>query len=65
MYGTSYLIGKIEIEELIAPRVNRLGDAFDLRSFMDAFSAAGVIPVTLIDCELTAGSAPETRNLKP
>ncbi len=52
-YGTSYLMGKIQIEELLAERANELGDAFTLRGFMDEFSAVGVIPVSLVRWELT------------
>ncbi len=52
-YGTSYLIGKIEIEMLIAERARQLGDQFTLKGFMDEFLAAGLIPVSLIRWELT------------
>ena len=34
-YGTSYLIGKIEIETLIAERKEQIGDAFTVKRFMD------------------------------
>jgi hypothetical protein len=52
-YGTSYVIGKIEIEQLIAERALQLGDDFTLRGFMDEFEAVGVIPVSLVRWELT------------
>jgi Bacterial protein of unknown function (DUF885) len=52
-YGTSYLIGKIQIEQLIADRAKQQGDGFTLRQFMDDFQAAGLIPVTLIRWEMT------------
>jgi hypothetical protein len=52
-YGTSYLVGKIQIEELIAERAAALGDRFTLRSFMDDFQAVGIIPVSLIRWEMT------------
>ena len=57
-YGTSYIMGKIEIEKLLAERALQLGDDFTLKGFMDEFSAAGVIPVSLIRWELT-GQADE------
>jgi hypothetical protein len=57
-YGTSYLIGKMQIERLLATRRRQLGDGFTLRRFMDAFDAAGLIPVSLIAWELT-GEPPE------
>ena len=52
-YGTSYIIGKIEIEKLMAERALELGDGFTVKSFMDELSAAGVIPVSLVHWELT------------
>ena len=52
-YGTSYLIGKIEIERLLGERARQLGDGFTLRGFMDELNGAGVIPVSLIRWELT------------
>ena len=55
-YGTSYITGKIQIEELMAERANQLGDDFTLKGFMDEFEAAGVIPVSLIRWELTGNA---------
>ena len=55
-YGTSYVIGKVQIERLLAERANQLGDAFTLKGFMDEFSAAGVIPVSLARWQLTGQS---------
>jgi uncharacterized protein (DUF885 family) len=52
-YGTSYLIGKMQIEQLIAERRRQLGSAFTLKGFMGEFDAAGLIPVSLIRWELT------------
>lgn len=52
-YGTSYLIGKIQIEALLAARRRQLGDAFTIRRFMDEFDAIGLIPVSLMTWELT------------
>jgi len=56
-YGTSYLIGKMQIEALLAARQRQLGDAFTFRQFMDEFEAVGLIPMSLITWELT-GEAP-------
>ncbi len=53
-YGTSYVTGKYLIDELIRTRAKQLGDAFTLRRFFDELNAAGVIPVSLIERELTA-----------
>lgn len=52
-YGTSYLTGKIEIEELIAERAMQLGDNFTIGRFFDEFFDAGVIPVVLARWEMT------------
>lgn len=56
-YGTTYLIGKLEIERLLAERSRQLGDSFSLGRFMDELNAAGVIPVSLIRWELTGESS--------
>jgi len=52
-YGTSYLIGKFEIDRLLAARARALGDAFTLRRFMDELDAVGLIPISLVGWELT------------
>jgi hypothetical protein len=52
-YGTSYLVGKTEIEQLMAERALQLGDDFTLKRFMDEFTAVGIIPVSLARWELT------------
>ncbi|HYN09541.1 MAG TPA: DUF885 family protein [Vicinamibacterales bacterium] len=57
-YGTSYLIGKIQIERLLADRRRQLGAGFTMRRFMDEFDAAGLIPISLIRWELT-GQIPD------
>ena len=57
-YGTSYLIGKMQIEQLIAERRHQLGSAFTLKGFLGEFDAAGLIPVSLIRWELTGERAP-------
>ena len=57
-YGTSYLIGKMQIEALIAARKAQLGDKFSMREFMDAYNAAGLVPASLLRWELT-GEMPD------
>jgi hypothetical protein len=52
-YGGSYIIGKIEIEKLIAEYARQREGRFVLAEFMDDFNRAGVIPVSLIYWELT------------
>ena len=52
-YGTSYLVGKMQIEGLLAARRRQLGDTFTLKAFMDEFDGAGLIPASLLEWELT------------
>ena len=54
-YGTSYLIGKLQIDQLLADRARQQGTAFRLGRFMDDFLAAGIIPVSLVEREMTEG----------
>ena len=49
-YGTSYLIGKMEIDDILS---HKLGSGGTLRQFMDEKDAAGLIPVSLLRWELT------------
>jgi hypothetical protein len=58
-YGTSYVIGKLQIERLLAERRRQLGDRFTMKGFMDEFDAAGLIPASLLQWELTGAMSPE------
>jgi uncharacterized protein (DUF885 family) len=58
-YGTSYLIGKIEIEKLLTERRQQLGEAFRMKQFMDDFNAAGLIPASLLRWEMTGRKSAE------
>ena len=60
-YGTSYLSGKLQIEQLLTDRRRQLGSAFSLRRFMDEFDAAGLIPTSLIRWEMTGELADDLR----
>ncbi len=51
-YGTSYLMGKIEIERLLGDRARQQGSSFTLQSFLDEFTALGLIPISLIRFQL-------------
>ena len=62
-YGTSYLIGKIEIEKLLSERREQLGDAFRMRPFMDDFNARGLIPISLLRWEMTGRKADELKRM--
>ena len=52
-YGTSYVVGKLQIEELLAEVALIDGDDFSVKDFFDRFYAAGVIPITLVRWEMT------------
>jgi hypothetical protein len=57
-YGTCYVIGKLEIDKLLAERKRQLGERFQMRAFMDELNAAGFVPASLLRWELT-GELPE------
>jgi len=52
-YGSSYVIGKIMLDKMMADRAYQLEDKFVLRNFFDEFHAAGMIPLSLIRWEMT------------
>ncbi len=62
-YGTSYIIGKIEIEKLLSERRQQLGEGFTMKRFMDEFDAAGLIPAALIRWELTGHQPDDVKRM--
>jgi uncharacterized protein (DUF885 family) len=52
-YGTSYLTGARMIDGLMRRRAAAQGAAFTTRGFFDSVFAAGLIPVSMIEWELT------------
>jgi uncharacterized protein (DUF885 family) len=52
-YGTSYVIGKLQLDRLIKDRAVQLGDRFRLKDFFDDYFALGMIPASLIRWEMT------------
>jgi len=62
-YGTSYLIGKLEIEKLLAERKRQRGDEFTMKRFMDEFNAAGLVPASLLRWELTGEMPDDVRRM--
>ncbi|HSC27174.1 MAG TPA: DUF885 family protein, partial [Vicinamibacterales bacterium] len=62
-YGTSYVIGKIQIEGLLTTRRRQLGSSFTMRRFMDEFDAAGLIPASLLTWELTGELPDDVRRM--
>jgi len=57
-YGTSYLSGKIQIEELLAERALQVQDEFTIGSFFDDFFESGIIPTVLVRWEMTGERDP-------
>jgi len=62
-YGTSYLIGKIEIEKLLAERRRELGEGFTMKRFMEEFDAAGLVPAALVRWELTGRKSEDVERM--
>jgi hypothetical protein len=62
-YGTSYLIGKMEIDKLIAARKAQLGDKWSIKAFMDDFNSRGQIPAALIRWEMTGEKTPDIERM--
>jgi hypothetical protein len=59
-YGTSYIIGKYLLDDLLRETSEMKGTAFSLREYYDAINRAGMIPVSLIRWQLT-GKADQIR----
>ena len=52
-YGTSYVTGKVQIEELLAEYAIEEGEDYSVRRFFDEFQELGVIPIVLTRWEMT------------
>jgi uncharacterized protein (DUF885 family) len=61
-YGTSYIIGKYLLDDLLREMSAQKGAAFSLREYYDAINRAGLIPVSLIRWQLT-GKADQIRSM--
>jgi len=61
-YGTSYVTGKLMLENLLAERAWQRGGDYRLYDFFEEVNATGVIPVSLIRWQLT-GKDDELRSL--
>ncbi len=57
-YGTSYVSGKVQIEELLSEYALAEGDEFTVKKFFDAFYAEGVIPTVLVRWAMTGEKDP-------
>ncbi len=52
-YGTSYVVGKVQVEKLLADYSRVKGYDAGLKAFLDDFFARGIIPQSLIRWEMT------------
>jgi uncharacterized protein (DUF885 family) len=59
-YGTSYITGKVQLEDLMRERAQQLGKDFTLKGWFTEVYSAGIIPVALIRWLLT-GKGEEVR----
>jgi hypothetical protein len=57
-YGTSYLVGKQELETLLGEFARSEGAAFTMSRFMDRLNAIGLIPVSLTRWEMLGHAGP-------
>jgi uncharacterized protein (DUF885 family) len=60
-YGISYIIGKVVTEQTLQTMMRKRGDSFRFREFMNAFLAAGQIPMSLVRWEVTGELTPDLR----
>jgi hypothetical protein len=61
-YGTSYIIGKYLLDDLLRELSEQKGTTFSLREYYDAVNRAGMIPVSLIRWQIT-GKADQIRSM--
>ena len=61
-YGTSYIIGKYLLDDLLREMSEQKGTRFSLREYYDEINRAGLIPVSLIRWQLT-GKADQIRSM--
>jgi len=62
-YGTSYLIGKIEIEKLLSERKQEQGESFRMKRFTEDFNATGLIPASLVRWELAGRQSDDFKRM--
>jgi hypothetical protein len=62
-YGTSYVTGKFQFEDLLSTKKQELGDRFVMKTFMDEFDAGGLIPMALLRWELTGKLPPDVARM--
>lgn len=63
-YGSSYVMGKLDIDMLIAEYARQRDGQFRLKEFMDEFTSKGIIPMSLIHWEITGDKSLLNRALE-
>jgi hypothetical protein len=63
-YGTSYIIGKYMLDDLMRELSRQKAESFSLREYYDGVNRAGLIPVSLIQWQLT-GRIDHMRDILP
>jgi len=61
-YGLGYMIGMLQMQQLLAEVKQQQGDRFVIKDFHDRFMASGRLPLALIRYEMTGEDA-EIRDL--
>jgi hypothetical protein len=61
-YGTCYITGKVQLEDLMRERAHQLGGEFNMKRWFEDLYSAGIIPVSLIRWQLT-GQDQEIRKI--
>ncbi len=56
LYGTSYMIGPLQLEKLMTEAFIQQGDSFNITTFMDEFLESGMTPLSLITLEMLGES---------
>lgn len=52
-YGLAYLVGKVQLEQLLADVAHQQGDDFDIGKFFEDFLNRGMLPFSLLRWEMT------------
>lgn len=63
-YETSYVSGKLLIDQLIAEYARQREGKFEMQAFMDEFLSKGIIPVSLIYWEMTGDKSMLERSIR-
>jgi uncharacterized protein (DUF885 family) len=48
-YGVGYLMGSVQLEQLISRQSMKLADKFEFKKFMEDFLKPGLIPISMIE----------------